>query len=158
MPSPESQIQFLTNLQRLLSEGSFVATYKYALLTALADIAVEHGWDDDRPLDIPTRLIAEKFVDYYWRQSTPFVSAQETQNLGVLRQNTGKQAWIIRVMIDARQRHEGSLVEARSSVDWRRLTVQVNSFVRTMPLWKLQTVGGHPTKTRNAVTDMVENR
>jgi len=117
MPTPESQIAFLTNLQRLLSEGSFVSTYKYALLMALADIAVERGNDDDRPLDIPTMLTAEKFVDYYWRQSAPFVSAQETQNLGVLRQNTGKQAGIILVLIEARQPHEGSLVEARSSVN-----------------------------------------
>lgn len=142
MPSPESQIAFLTNLQRLLSEGSFVSTYKYALLMALADIAVERGSDDDRPLDIPTRLIAEKFIDYYWRQSTPFVSGSGTESLGVLRQNTGRQAGIIRVLLDARTKHDGSLVEARSSAQWRKLTVQVDSFVRTMPLWKLQTVGG----------------
>jgi hypothetical protein len=33
-PAPEEQIQFLVNLQRLLDEGSFVASYKYALLLA----------------------------------------------------------------------------------------------------------------------------
>ena len=49
-PPPEQQIAFLTNLQRLLSEGSFVATYKYALLMALADIAVERGAEDDSGL------------------------------------------------------------------------------------------------------------
>ena len=37
-PTPERQIEFLTNLQQLLSEGLFVATYKYALLMALADM------------------------------------------------------------------------------------------------------------------------
>ena len=142
MPSAESQIHFLTNLQRLLSEGSFVSTYKYALLMALADIAVERGSDDDRPLEISTRLIAEKFIDYYWRQSTPFVSAAGSEQLDVLRQNTGKQAGIIRVLVEARTKHDGSLVEARSSANWRRMTVKVDSFVRTMPLWKLQSVGG----------------
>jgi len=143
MPTPESQIQFLTNLQRLLSEGSFVSTYKYALLMALADLAVERGSDDDRTLDIPTRLIAEKFIEYYWRQSTPFVSATGAESLGVLRQNTGRQAGIVRVLLQARAQHEGSLVEARSHTEmWRKLTVNVDSFVRTMPLWKLQTVGG----------------
>lgn len=142
MPSPERQIAFLTYLQRLLSEGSFVSTYKYALLMALADIAVERGSDDDHPLDIPTRLIAEKFIEYYWRQSTPFVSGGGTESLGVLRQNTGKQAGIIRVLLDAKMKHDGSLVEARSSANWRSLAVQVDRFVRTMPLWKLQTVGG----------------
>ena len=41
MPIPDAsdQIKFLTNLQRLLAEGLFTATYKYALLSALADFA-----------------------------------------------------------------------------------------------------------------------
>src|SRR5262245_36351246 len=106
MASPKSQIAFLTNLQRLLSEGSFVSTYKYALLMALADIAVERGTDDDRPLEISTRLIAEKFVDYYWRQSAPFVSPVGTQSFGVLRQNTGKQAGIIRLLSTVRSQYD----------------------------------------------------
>ena len=42
-PSAEKQIEFLINIQRLLKEGAFVATYKYALLTALADLCVEKG-------------------------------------------------------------------------------------------------------------------
>ena len=67
-PTPESQILFLTNLQRLLSEGSFVATYKYALLMALADLCIEIGRDDDSGFVIDSALIAEKFVQYYWRQ------------------------------------------------------------------------------------------
>ena len=58
--SAEQQIAFLTNLQRLLSEGSFVATYKYALLLALADLSVEHGNDDDSGLIISTTQIAQK--------------------------------------------------------------------------------------------------
>ncbi len=40
-PSAEDQIQFLSNLQRLLSEGGFTATYKFAFLLALADLSVE---------------------------------------------------------------------------------------------------------------------
>lgn len=42
-PTPDRQIEFLTNFQRLLSEGLFVATCKYALLMALADLCIEHG-------------------------------------------------------------------------------------------------------------------
>jgi hypothetical protein len=68
-PTSEFQIQFLQNLQRLLSEGSFVATYKYALLLALADISVENGNDSGDPLPIKTSQIAEKFISYYWRQT-----------------------------------------------------------------------------------------
>jgi hypothetical protein len=68
-PSAQRQIQFLSNLQRLLGEGGFVATYKDALLMALAEIAVEDGSDDDSPLVIPTKRIAEKFIQSYWRQT-----------------------------------------------------------------------------------------
>ena len=84
-PTPEFQIQFLPSLQRLLSEGLFVATYKYALLIGLADICVEQGRDDDAPLEVPTRLIAEKFIRYYWRQSMPFVPQAAPAQEQVLR-------------------------------------------------------------------------
>ena len=45
-PSPEAQLQFLSKLQRLFAEGDFTATYKFALLMALADLAIELGADD----------------------------------------------------------------------------------------------------------------
>jgi hypothetical protein len=43
IPAPEEQVQFLRNVQRLLAEGLFVASYKFALLHALADLAVLKG-------------------------------------------------------------------------------------------------------------------
>ncbi|HEX6852978.1 MAG TPA: hypothetical protein VF139_16400 [Candidatus Polarisedimenticolaceae bacterium] len=42
-PSPAEQLRFLENYQTLLDEGQFTATYKFALLVALADLAVESG-------------------------------------------------------------------------------------------------------------------
>jgi hypothetical protein len=39
-PNPEEQVLFLRSIQRLLAEGLFVATYKFALVHALADLAV----------------------------------------------------------------------------------------------------------------------
>jgi len=62
MANSDQQIQFLTNLQRLLGEGSFVSTYKYALLMALADLSIELGQDDDSTLTLSTPQIAEKFI------------------------------------------------------------------------------------------------
>ena len=44
-PTSDEQIRFLANVQRLLDEGSFVASYKFALLVALADLSVERGDD-----------------------------------------------------------------------------------------------------------------
>ena len=38
-PSADEQIRFIANIERILSEGSYVATYKYALLIALVELA-----------------------------------------------------------------------------------------------------------------------
>ena len=76
MASADEQIQFLTRFQRLLNEGSFVSTYKYALLMALADLSVELGGENDEALVIETNQIAEKFVIYYWWQSAPYFGSE----------------------------------------------------------------------------------
>jgi hypothetical protein len=142
-PTAEQQLKFLTNLQRLLDEGQFVATYKYALLLALADIAVEFGDDSGEALTIPTRQIAEKFIQYYWRQVVPYVPRNDPTAGQVLRQNTGSQAAIIRQVMQARRKFDDSLADAqRDAQAWNALVREVDQVVRQMPLWKLQTVGG----------------
>ena len=50
VPSHADQIIFLTRVQKVLDEGQFVATYKFALLVALIDIAIERGDDSGAPL------------------------------------------------------------------------------------------------------------
>src|SRR5580765_8439984 len=101
MASPEKQIEFLSNLQRLLSEGSFVSTYKYALLLSLADLCVELGRDDDAPLPVSTHRIGEKFAEYYWRQCAPYLPTGG-EDAGVLKQNTGEAPRIIKLLHDVR--------------------------------------------------------
>ena len=54
---PEFQLAFLSKLQRLFAEGDFTATYKFALLIALADLSVELGHDDNERLKLPYRSI-----------------------------------------------------------------------------------------------------
>ena len=49
-PDPTAQVEFLTKLQQLLAEGQFTASYKFALLLALADLSVELGDDSGEPL------------------------------------------------------------------------------------------------------------
>ena len=58
-PSSDEQVRFLRNMQRLLAEGQFVASYKFALLLALADLAVLRGDDSGGPLIVSTRDIAD---------------------------------------------------------------------------------------------------
>ena len=108
-PPPEQQIEFLINLQRLFNEGSFVATYKFALLSALANLSVENGSDTDAELDIPTRDIAEKFVKYYWRQSRPFLPKGKIGAAIILRQNAGEEAEVIRMLQELSENGMNSL-------------------------------------------------
>jgi hypothetical protein len=61
-PRSDKQIQFLVKLQRLLDEGLFVASYKFALLLALADLSVEKGDDSGAKLLLSTEEIAAKFL------------------------------------------------------------------------------------------------
>src|SRR5690242_4793754 len=140
VPTPEDQVQFLRNIQRLLAEGLFVASYKFALVHALADLAVLKGDDSGASLRIDTKEIAAKFVELYWRQSRPFVVGNQTSGL-ILLQNTGKQAAIISQIAKSQQESDGSLFRFKRSGRWSSLVADIDQVVRTMPLWKLQTMG-----------------
>ncbi len=141
IPTPEEQIVFLRNMQRLLSEGQFVASYKFALLHSIADLAVVKGDDSGGPLELHTSEIAAKFVELYWRQSRPFPIAGESTL--ILQQNTGTQAAIIRKIAASQQEFGASLFRLKQgdSSRWTKLVTAVDSVVCDMPLWKLQTVG-----------------
>ncbi|WP_109488545.1 HNH endonuclease [Occallatibacter savannae] len=135
-PSPEEQVQFLLKVQRLLGEGLFSATYKYALLMALADLSVEIGDDSGSSLDIDAERIAEKFIEYYWRQTLPFLGSV------VLRQNAGKAPVVVRLLLQIRNKYGDSLASAqRDSIAWRALARQIAANIRAMPLRYLQNVG-----------------
>jgi 5-methylcytosine-specific restriction endonuclease McrA len=141
-PPPEAQVGFLTDIQRLLEGGSFVATYKYALLLALADLSVERGDDSGAALPMPLDAIAEKFIEYYWAQCREFVPPGGKGG-GVLRQNTGRQAAIIHAVRRGRQLVDGRMAALqREPRSWRELRRRVRRTVKDMPLWRLQTIGG----------------
>jgi hypothetical protein len=134
-PPAEEQVQFLTNVQRILGEGSFVATYKYALLLALADLCLEQGSDSGDGLTVGTREVAEKFIQYYWLQCRPYRTT-------VLKQNTGKQPEVLRLLEGISSQSGGSIFQAKkNSREWQSLVRAVENVVKKMPLWRLQTVG-----------------
>jgi len=150
MAAASQQIEFLTTLQRLLEEGDFVATYKFALIMALADLAVESRDRVDGSLRIPLGEIARKFIEYYWPQAAPFAAAgaRRTSSKGdaLLKQNTGRQAAIIRRVAEARADY-GKLANAeRDHQRWRALLSSVRRTVIDMPLWRLQVMGGRPVE------------
>lgn len=138
-PSSSEQIKFLKNLQRLLAEGSFTATYKYALLAALADLCVEHGNDSGAPWTVPLFDLSGKLVEYYWRHATPYTVAGLSH---VLRQSTGKQARVVNLVSDARHSYGPSLANImRNAKEWKRLVQSVLPTLKEQPLWRLQMVG-----------------
>jgi hypothetical protein len=141
-PTPEEQVLFLRNIQRLLAEGQFTASYKFALLLALAELAVVEGDDSGAPLRLETKRIAEKFIEYYWPQCRPY-AARGQRHTHILRQNTDRQATIVTAVIHSQEQISGSLFQLRQNSPraWRTLVNRVTRTVCGMPLWRLQTVG-----------------
>jgi len=142
-PSAEDQIHFLQNIQHLFEEGEFAATYKFALLLSLAELAVEQGDDSGAPLDLPMHMLGEKFVELYWRQIAPYQSGQVQTVSGVLFQNLGAQAAVIGRISKIYALTSGQLSKAkRHTNEWRNLINSVSSIIRNMPLRYLQIFGG----------------
>ena len=141
-PTPEEQVLFLRNIQRLLVEGQFTASYKFALLLAIADLCVLQGDDSGAALDLGVRDISEKFIELYWQQCRPFQLGDQSTGI-ILQQNTGRQAAVISNVIKAQQDFGGSLAKLKLTAPdlWRSLKGTVKRVVNEMPLWKLQTVG-----------------
>ena len=83
-PSPEEQVLFLRNIQRLLIEGQFTASYKFAMLHAIADLCVLKGDDSGATLELEVKDIGEKFIELYWQQCRPFQIGE---------QSTGDESW-----------------------------------------------------------------
>ena len=144
-PSPREQIRFLQQLQRLLDEGSFTATYKYALLHAIADLRVTKGDDTGAPLTLSTDDIAERYIELYWRQAMPFPAPGRSDEdaEAIMAQNTGRRATIVRQVREARAQYGGSMAWMQSREgEWDALRSEVEYTIRRYPLKKRQNVAG----------------
>jgi len=139
-PTAEQQIAFLHDLQRIFEEGDFSATYKFALLMALAEIAVEVGNDSGAPQTVSLHLIGEKFVELYWRQAAPYSTAEGT--IEVLLQNRGVQAAVIRHVKALYSFSHGNISVARRSDERLGNIGKITVVVREMPLQHLQVIAG----------------
>lgn len=142
-PSPEAQLQFLSKLQRVFAEGDFTATYKFALLIALADLAVELGADDGDALMVTTRQIGLRFIGLYWKHSLPYGTGRQGSVTGVLVQNNGSQAAVVSAISQFRtatQTH--TLLSASLHPGFKGLLSDVTATVSAQPLAYLQNFGG----------------
>jgi hypothetical protein len=133
-PSAEQQLSFLRNIQRILNEGNFVSTYKFALLHVLADLSIIKGDDSGAPLELTTEELATQFLYLYTRQTKPFPG----NNAQILKQNTGGQAAIINHISEATVAYGGRVIRPERE---SALISNIDATIRNMPLWKLQRVG-----------------
>lgn len=141
-PSAEDQLDFLAKIQRLFNESDFSSTYKYALLISLADLAIELGKDDNSKLELTNRQIAERFIELYWQQSSPYKTSKANDS-GVLYQNHGTQAAIIKAIQTFRDENSfKSPNAAKHSKEYKKLVTAVASIVAKQPINYLQNVGG----------------
>ena len=134
IPTDAEQLAFLTRVQRILDQGQFTATYKYALLIALIEIAVERGDDSGGELRVPLDWIAAKFIELYWGHAREFCGTVLAQNRG------GNIAVINRIAV--LQRRTSSLAEARRLPQWAAAIRSVGTILRQMPLFRLQRLRG----------------
>lgn len=136
--SAQLQVVFIRYIQRLMVEGDFVATYKFALLHALADICIEKAIENGHRISLDE--ITEKFIELYWQHSLPF---KETDSESfVFLQNTGKQAAIISNLLDIRQTGIQSIHQLKQSSQWAILISKSKRTIKEGPLWRLQILSG----------------
>ena len=124
-PTAEEQLSFIKRVQRLFEEGDFSATYKYALIIALTELAVEKGDDSGAPLSLDMRAIAEKFAELYWPQTAPYVVPTMYASADLLSQNRGKQAAVINSLLSIRNMEQRHFLKHRDRLTGKSRSVEL---------------------------------
>lgn len=142
-PSAEAQLAFLAKIQRLFTEGEFTATYKFALVIALSDIAVECGRDDGAKQCITYSEIAQKFIELYWNHTLPYARASSGALPMTLVQNHGTQAAVVSAIDQFKQTTKiKNLTLAHRHPAFTYLQQQISRTVSAQPAQYLQNLGG----------------
>ncbi len=145
---PTAQLDFLNNIQKLLSEGAVNTTYKYALLLAMADLAVEKGSDSFSEQIISLDDIVEKVISLYWGQTLPYDFYRPSGSTDELsasnrilkqRAQNDEEAKIISVILHARKIESHSLTNLmKGKGSLKRLKNDVKTTIKRYPLKLLQ--------------------
>lgn len=143
-------IAFGEKLLAILDRGTFTATYKYAVLLALMDLALEAtGRDGAPPTSVTTRQLAERIIDLYWPHTRVFSRGSQANVLWQNRPQKDKhgQAEIVTALVKFREAtdttgtttlHRRRLANPKA---WQRLVNKVEWVLVEMPLPRLQIVG-----------------
>lgn len=139
-------IAFAEKLLTLLGRGSFVATYKYAVLLGLMDLCLEQSTEKGAaPTSVTTVQLARKVLELYWPHAESFMGK------GVLKQNSGNPARILRLILEFQEKHTlapgASLarVQLEQPLAYRKLVREVEWELVHMPLPRLQYIGAVST-------------
>jgi len=101
MRSADRQLELLERLQALLRESKYTTTYKFALLHALCDLALELPAGEHT---VPLDKVAQRVIDLYWQQVVPF-QVPRGAALVSLKQSTGGPAAAVALVESWRKRH-----------------------------------------------------
>lgn len=138
-PTADFQLDFLARVEALLSQGRFTSTYKFALLIALTNIAVERGSDTGDELEVELDEIARQYLALYWNMARPYPQVN-----AILKQNrTANQPSRMITLLKDEARHPRSSYQRlrvyRASRDG--LVSETRRTLAKDVLYRLQTVG-----------------
>lgn len=134
----QQQLDFIAYIQRMLVEGDFSATYKFALLHAIADVCVEQSLLSEQSelvIELPT--LADKLITLYWHHAMPF-SSEHTGENALLKQNTGAQSKVISVLFECQQNNIRNFRQLKQSPFYKPTFNAAMATLKTGPLWRLQ--------------------
>jgi hypothetical protein len=138
-PSAEFQLDFLAKVERILSQGQFTTTYKFALLIALTNIAVEQGDDSGDALEVELDDVARQYLELYWSMARPYPRVG-----AILKQSTNdaKPAKMI-TLLAAEARHSQSSYQRLRAYRATRdgLITETRRTLAKDVLYRLQTIG-----------------
>jgi len=134
----QQQLDFIAYIQRLLVEGDFSATYKFALLHAIADVCVEQPLlSEQSELVIELSTLADKLITLYWHHAMPFSSEQSGES-ALLKQNTGAQSKVISVLFECQQNNIRNFRQLKQSSFYKPTFNAAMATLKSGPLWRLQ--------------------
>tara|TARA_B100001057_G_scaffold45021_1_gene40164 strand:+ start:162 stop:1697 length:1536 start_codon:yes stop_codon:yes gene_type:complete len=134
----QQQLDFIAYIQRMLVEGDFSATYKFALLHAIADVCVEQpllSEQSELVIELPT--LADKLITLYWHHAMPF-SSEHTGESALLKQNTGAQSKVISVLFECQQNNIRNFRQLKQSPFYKPTFNAAMATLKSGPLWRLQ--------------------
>jgi len=138
-PTAQQQLDFLGKIERILSQGQFTTTYKFALLIALTNIAVEQGDDSGDALEVELDDVARRCLELYWNMARPYPRID-----AVLKQSTNeaKPAKMITLLLAEARQPQSSYQRLRAYRAARDgLITEARRTLGKDALYRLQTVG-----------------